>query len=115
MRKLHIKNLRSVVTEEDMQGIFRPFGDFEKFEMGSQECWITFQNHNDAQDAMASMQGFQLVGQELQISMLAVVMAAAEKPPPPPRAPPPEQMDLKNDTDFGAVGPAAAANAGAPV
>jgi len=99
MRKLHIKNLRPVVTEEDMRGIFKPFGEFEAFQMGEKECWITFVSHNDAQDAMTSMQGFQLVGQELQISVLAVI------PPAPPSAPPPpESMDLKNDSDFGATG-----------
>lgn len=102
MRKLHIKNLRPVVTEEDMRGIFKPFGDFEAFQMGNQECWITFQSHNDAQDAMTSMQGFQLVGQELQIAMQAVA-------PPPPAVtapPPPETMDIKMDSDFGATGAA---------
>merc|ERR1719203_2274610 len=99
MRKLHIKNLRPVVTEEDMRGIFKPFGDFEVFEMGSQECWITFQSHSDAQDAMSSMQGFQLVGQELQISVLPAVLPIAVAPPPPP-----ETLDLKTDSDFGATG-----------
>jgi len=102
MRKLHIKNLRPVVTEEDMRGIFKPFGEFEDFSMGTQECWITFQSHNDAQDAMGSMQGFQLVGQELQISMQAV-----EKPVPPPALPAPptqEKIDVNNDSDFGATG-----------
>ena len=69
MRKLHIKNLRPAVTEDDMRGIFKFFGSFETFEMGSQQCWITFQNHSDAQDAMSSMQGFQLVGQELVIEV----------------------------------------------
>uniref|UniRef100_A0A7S1QBU1 RRM domain-containing protein n=1 Tax=Alexandrium catenella TaxID=2925 RepID=A0A7S1QBU1_ALECA len=102
MRKLHIKNLRPVVTEEDMRGIFKPFGDFEAFQMGNQECWITFQNHNDAQDAMTSMQGFQLVGQELQIAMQAVVQPAPLVTMPPP----PETMDFKTDSDFGATGTA---------
>jgi len=102
MRKLYIKNLRPVVTEEDMRGIFKPFGDFEAFQMGTNECWITFQSHNDAQDAIGSMQGFQLVGQELQISVqqadnvLPVVAPA-----------PPENIDIKNDSDFGATGSAA--------
>mmetsp|Transcript_76322 Transcript_76322/g.223793 ORF Transcript_76322/g.223793 Transcript_76322/m.223793 type:complete len:478 (-) Transcript_76322:49-1482(-) len=102
MRKLHIKNLRPVVTEEDMRGIFKPFGDFEAFQMGNQECWITFQNHNDAQDAMTSMQGFQLVGQELQIAM----QAAAAPMPAIAAAPPPETLDFKTDSDFGATGAA---------
>lgn len=104
MRKLHIKNLRPVVTEEDMRGIFKPFGEFDSFEMGDQECWITFRDHNDAQDAMSSMQGFQLVGQELQIAVL--VVPAPAQPPPPSIPPPPvqENMDLKNDSDFGATG-----------
>jgi len=101
MRKLHIRNLRPVVTEEDMRGIFKPFGEFEAFQMGSQECWITFQGHNDAQDAMSSMQGFQLVGQELQISL-----QASAPPVPPPTVTPaaPETIDIKNDSDFGATG-----------
>jgi len=104
MRKLHIKNLRPVVTEEDMRGIFKPFGEFEDFKMGTQECWITFQNHNDAQDAMGSMQGFQLVGQELQISMQSVEVA-----PPPPVIPPPPpketlEQQMAKDTDFGSTG-----------
>eukprot|EP00913_Durusdinium_trenchii_P000811 g757.t1 len=64
MRKLHIKNLRPVVRDDDLRSIFKPFGEFEDFLMGSGECWITFKNHSDAQDAMTSMQGFQLVGQE---------------------------------------------------
>lgn len=101
MRKLHIKNLRPVVTEDDMRGIFKPFGEFDAFKMGDQECWITFQNNNDAQDAMTSMQGFQLVGQELQISMQSIEIA------PPPLPPPPEEtitQSMKNDSDFGATG-----------
>jgi len=102
MRKLHIKNLRAVVRDEDMKGIFKPFGTFEEFEMGSGECWITFQNHNDAQDAMSSMQGFQLVGQELQISMISLKPKTVEPPPPP--KPKPMAMDLKADSDFGATG-----------
>merc|ERR1719491_1109503 len=86
MRRLHIKNLRPVVTEDDMRGIFKPFGEFEKFEMGGQECWITFQSHSDAQDAMSSMQGFQLVGQELKISVQSIVAPEpAPAPPPPPK------------------------------
>merc|ERR1719436_25063 len=95
MRKLHIKNLRPVVTEEDMRGIFKPFGDFEDFKMGSEECWITFVGHNDAQDAMGSMQGFQLVGQELQIALQPVAN------PNPAITAPPEMpaLDLKGDTD----------------
>jgi len=102
MRKLHIKNLRPVVTEEDMRGIFKPFGDFEAFEMGTQECFITFKLQNDAQDAMSSMQGFQLVGQELQISAHAAPLPVA--PPPPPRPKEEADMNLKADSDFGAVG-----------
>mmetsp|Transcript_92526 Transcript_92526/g.160756 ORF Transcript_92526/g.160756 Transcript_92526/m.160756 type:complete len:471 (-) Transcript_92526:59-1471(-) len=101
MRKLHIKNLRPVVTEDDMRGIFKPFGEFEAFKMGDQECWITFQNNNDAQDATSSMQHFQLVGQELQISIQSVEVA------PPPAPPPPEEtitQSMKNDSDFGATG-----------
>lgn len=106
MRKLHIKNLRPVVTEDDMRGIFKPFGDFEEFKMGDQECWITFQNHNDAQDAMGSMQGFQLVGQELQIVMQSVEIAPLPPiiPPPPPVEPLEKQMAA--DSDFGATGSA---------
>lgn len=107
MRKLHVKNLRPVVTEEDMRGIFKPFGEFESFSMGSQECWITFKNHNDAQDAMASMQGFQLVGQELQLSVLIADTALAlVVPPAAPVPPPPETIAdaMKSDTDFGATG-----------
>jgi len=98
MRKLHIKNLRPVVTEGDMRGIFKPFaaGDFEKFQMGDQECWITFESHSDAQDAMTSMQGFSLVGQEL-----VIIMLNADTPPPMPAPQQPELMDLKGDTDFG--------------
>jgi len=103
MRKLHIKNLRPVVTEEDMRGIFKPFGEFEAFSMGTQECWITFQSHNDAQDAMGSMQGFQLVGQELQIAMQSVEIV-----PPPPVVPPPPKETLEQqmakDSDFGSTG-----------
>lgn len=99
MRKLHIKNLRPVVTKEDMRGIFKPFGEFEAFQMGNQECWITFQSHNDAQDAMGSMQGFQLVGQELQIQM-----QPAATPAPVAQPPPPETIDIKVDSDFGATG-----------
>ncbi|CAE7391516.1 RBM39 [Symbiodinium pilosum] len=101
-RKLHIKNLKTVVREDDMRGIFKPFGDFEDFLMGTGECWITFKNHNDAQDAMASMQGFQLVGQELQITMLSVnAKAGADALSEPPKAKP---LDIKNDSDFGATG-----------
>jgi len=103
MRKLHIKNLRPVVTEEDMQGIFKPFGEFETFLMGTQECWITFQSHNDAQDAMGSMQGFQLVGQELQIAVQSVEI----QPPPPVLPPPPKEtleQQMAKDTDFGNTG-----------
>jgi len=102
-RKLWIKNLRPVVTQEDMQGIFKPFGEFEDFKMGNMECWITFQNHNDAGDAMGSMQGFQLVGQELQI-----VMQSIDAAPPPPIIPPPPpvameslESQINRDTDFG--------------
>jgi len=98
VRKLHIKNLRPVVTEEDMRGIFKAFGEFEAFQMGNQECWITFQTHNDAQDAMGSMQGFQLVGQELQITQQAVDKVPVRAPPPP------ENIDIKGDSDFGATG-----------
>lgn len=100
MRKLHIKNLRPVVTEDDMRGIFKPFGEFENFEMGSQECWITFKGAGDAQDAMTSMQGFQLVGQELVIILQSVTFEKPVVPSPPP----PEKMDLAADTDFGATG-----------
>lgn len=105
MRKLHIQNLRPVVTEEDMRGIFKPFGEFEEFEMGKSECWITFQSHNDAQDAMSSMQGFQLVGQELKITLQSAPTATppALAPAPAPAAPP-ESIDLKTDSDFGATG-----------
>jgi len=101
MRKLHIKNLRSVVTEEDMRGIFKPFGEFEAFVMGNQECWITFRSSGDAQDAMGSMQGFQLVGQELEIFVQPVETAL------PALAPPMQEgIDIKNDSDFGATGDA---------
>lgn len=102
MRKLHIKNLRPVVTEEDMRGIFKPFGDFEAFVMGSQECWITFQVHTDAQDAMSSMQAFQLVGQELQIILQSVGVPVVLTPI--GEKPFAENMDLKLDSDFGATG-----------
>lgn len=102
MRKLHIKNLRPVVTEEDMRGIFKPFGDFAAVKMGQNECWITFETHNDAQDAMGSMQGFQLVGQELQITLQAAEpsFSVPAVPPPPMR----ERIDTKHDSDFGATG-----------
>jgi RNA recognition motif-containing protein len=104
MRKLHIKNLRTVVTDEDMRGIFKPFGEFEEFKMGEQECWITFQNNNDAQDALGSMQGFQLVGQELQITMQSVEVALPPPMiPPPPPAPTLEQQ-MATDSDFGSTG-----------
>eukprot|EP00425_Heterocapsa_triquetra_P023634 CAMPEP_0195100844 /NCGR_PEP_ID=MMETSP0448-20130528/64766_1 /TAXON_ID=66468 /ORGANISM="Heterocapsa triquestra, Strain CCMP 448" /LENGTH=317 /DNA_ID=CAMNT_0040136065 /DNA_START=50 /DNA_END=1000 /DNA_ORIENTATION=- len=109
LRKLHIKNLRPVVTEEDMRGIFKPFGEFETFQMGTQECTIVFQNHNDAQDAMSSMQGFQLVGQELQITLQSVAVAT----PPAPAAAAPVQdpnINLVNDSDFGATGTGANLN-----
>lgn len=108
-RKLHIKNLRPVVTEEDMRGIFKPFGEFEEFKMGTQECWITFQSNNDAQDAMGSMQGFQLVGQELQIQMQSVDVAPPPlfMPPPPPKETLEQQMG--KDSDFGATGAGGAA------
>merc|ERR1719491_2733268 len=96
MRRLHIKNLRPVVTEDDMCGIFKPFGEFEKFEMGSQECWITFQSHSDAQDAMSSMQGFQLVGQELQITVQTAVQPVVVAPPPPLEN---QSIDFKTDSD----------------
>mmetsp|Transcript_44783 Transcript_44783/g.83668 ORF Transcript_44783/g.83668 Transcript_44783/m.83668 type:complete len:458 (-) Transcript_44783:83-1456(-) len=99
-RKLHIKNLRPVVRDDDMRGIFKPFGEFEDFVMGNGECWITFKNHNDAQDAMASMQGFQLVGQELQITMLTVSKPEISVPEPPK----PKALDVKTDSDFGATG-----------
>lgn len=101
MRKLYIKNLLPVVREDDMRGIFKPFGEFEDFKMGMQECWITFQNHNDAQDAMSSMQAFQLVGQELQISIHSVLPKIET-----PAAPKSESMDFKTDSDFGATGAA---------
>mmetsp|Transcript_35349 Transcript_35349/g.53142 ORF Transcript_35349/g.53142 Transcript_35349/m.53142 type:complete len:365 (+) Transcript_35349:44-1138(+) len=87
MRKLHIKNLRPVVTEDDMRGIFDHFGGVEKFEMGTQECWITFNRTSDAQDAMSSMQGFDLVGQQLQISL-----ESAFVPPIVPVAPSPSVL-----------------------
>jgi hypothetical protein len=96
-KKLHITNLRPVVTEEDMRGIFKPFGEIENLSMGTKECWITFKEVSDARDAMSSMQGFQLVGQELQIALLSDV-------PPPAPAQPQEKLDIKDDTDFGAVG-----------
>ena len=48
-RKLHIKNLRPVVRDDDLKSIFKPFGEFEDFLMGSGECWITYKNHSDAQ------------------------------------------------------------------
>jgi hypothetical protein len=104
MRKLHIKNLRPVVTEEDMRGIFKPFGEFEEFKMGEQECWITFQSRSDAQDAMSSMQGFQLVGQELQISLQSIEVAPPPAILPPP--PPVETLDqqIAKDSDFGSTG-----------
>ena len=44
---------------------------------------------------MSSMQGFQLVGQELSISMLSVNL---------PKDDPKKPMDLQKDTDFGATG-----------
>lgn len=120
MRKLHIKNLRPVVTEDDMRGIFKPFGEFEDFRMGEQECWITFKTHGDAQDATSSMQGFQLVGQELQITAQPAISATTVPPPPPPTsdillsnilgkqagvkrdtsAEDANYLDLKHDTDF---------------
>lgn len=112
MRKLHIKNLRPVVTEEDMRGIFKPFGEFEAFTMGMQECWITFKNYNDAQDAMGSMQGFQLVGQELQIvaqpvASVSTAVPAAGAAGAGLTSKDAEAMDLKGDSDFGATGPSA--------
>ncbi|CAK8993654.1 RNA-binding protein rsd1 [Durusdinium trenchii] len=105
MRKLHIKNLRPVVRDDDLRSIFKPFGEFEDFLMGSGECWITFKNHSDAQDAMTSMQGFQLVGQELSISMLSVSIAKSTEAPKDAEAEKkPKPLDLKNDSDFGATG-----------
>lgn len=104
MRKLHVKNLRAVVREEDLRSIFKPFGDFEEFQMGAQECHITFRNHNDAQDAMTSMQGFQLVGQELQITLMSVDFKPVPPPPPEPPKPKAVAMNLNNDSDFGATG-----------
>merc|ERR1711972_569190 len=53
---------------------------------------------------MGSMQGFQLVGQELQISVLP-----ADTPLPLPALPapqPPEKIDTHTDSDFGATGTA---------
>ena len=108
-KKLHIKNLRPVVRDDDLRSIFKPFGEFDDFLMGNGECWITFKNHNDAQDAMTSMQGFQLVGQELSITMLSVAPKtdptneSGEKTTPAPETKP-KPLDLKNDSDFGASG-----------
>eukprot|EP00929_Paragymnodinium_shiwhaense_P112973 TRINITY_DN81234_c0_g1_i1.p1 TRINITY_DN81234_c0_g1~~TRINITY_DN81234_c0_g1_i1.p1 ORF type:complete len:453 (+),score=140.80 TRINITY_DN81234_c0_g1_i1:100-1458(+) len=106
MRKLHIKNLRPVVTEDDMRGIFKPFGEFDDFEMGNQECWITFKSANDAQDAMTSMQGFQLVGQELQISMESAPPPAVLPIPSKAAGAEPSTIDssIARDSDFGATG-----------
>jgi len=98
LRKLHIKNLRSVVTEEDMRGIFKPFGDFDSFSMGEKQCWITFKTASDAHDAMSSMQGFSLVGQELQIALQGVEGPSVV----PPKTP--EKLQLEKDTDFGGQG-----------
>lgn len=106
-RKLHIKNLRPVVRDDDLRSIFRPFGDFEDFLMGSGECWITYKNHNDAQDAMTSMQGFQLVGQELSITMLSVAKAdgtAAADAKGDAKLDKAKPLDLAKDSDFGATG-----------
>merc|ERR1719229_1861690 len=50
---------------------------------------------------MTSMQGFQLVGQELIIVLQPVTI---EKPPTSALPPQPEKMDLSADTDFGATG-----------
>merc|ERR1719384_1333251 len=49
------------------------------------------------------MQGFQLVGQELQISVLPAVQPQPVAPPPPAAAQP-ETIDFKTDSDFGATG-----------
>merc|ERR1719369_1748105 len=92
-----------------MKGIFKPFGEFDKFEMGTQECWITYVNHGEAQDAMQSMQGFQLVGQELMIAMMPAVtqMLAPALPitaPHAPNAATERMIDIIHDSDFGATG-----------
>lgn len=97
-KKLHITNLRAVVTEDDMRGIFKPFGEIERIVMNKEECWITFATNSAARDAMGSMQNFQLVGQELRIALIGPdsgvpALAAADG------------VNISNDTDFGATKP----------
>jgi len=96
-KKLHITNLRSIVTEEDMRGIFKPFGTIDRIQMAKEECWITFINTSDARDAMGSMQSFSLVGQELRI---ALVGPDSGMPALTNRADP---NSIERDTDFGAT------------
>lgn len=100
MRKLHIKNVVSVVEPDEMQKIFKPFGEFEAFEMekGKTECFVTYVNHEHAQNALQSMNGFHFVGQDLQITVLPVAQPSTAAPTEP------DSLDLENDTDFGGAG-----------
>lgn len=69
MRKLHVENLRPEITAKDVRHIFQRFGALESFEMGNRECWMVFPSNRNAKDALKSMQGFQLEGQDLQIEI----------------------------------------------
>ncbi|CAD7925696.1 unnamed protein product [Amoebophrya sp. A120] len=85
-RKIRITNVHVRATTSDMYKLFQPFGDIESTTLrGDGACDLSYRNVNSATDATIAMNGFQYLGEALQIVQASETpLLRAANPPPPP-------------------------------
>jgi RNA-binding protein 39 len=66
------------ITESEVRGWFNPFGDIENIELPKDtitgknrgHAIVHFRRHRDAKDAVKEMNGFEVKGRKLKVSIL---------------------------------------------
>lgn len=69
VRVLYVRNIHESVTEDQLEQVFRPFGEIQRVKRIKNFAFIHFQNRCEALDAMKSLQNLQLCGENLSISL----------------------------------------------
>lgn len=69
IRILYVRNIHESVTELQLEQIFSPFGEIQRVKRIKNFAFIHFLNRCEALNAMKSLQGLQLCGENLSISL----------------------------------------------
>lgn len=69
VRVLYVKNIHESVTEMQLEQVFSPFGEIQRVKRIKNFAFIHFLHRNDALNAMKSLQGLELCGEHLTISL----------------------------------------------